>query len=81
MTHACLVVSYAMLWATLQGLGFRVWPALFSFAALFGTLRHLSFVQNPFLTDAFGLMSTSVMLYFLVRGRTLGFGSGLDRHS
>jgi hypothetical protein len=74
-TWACLAASYAGILRLLAGRGIPRSATLLAFLASLAATRNLYLVQNPFGTDAFGLLAMVAMLIFFVEDRPLAFGA------
>ncbi|MDH7480538.1 MAG: hypothetical protein QHH26_01015 [Armatimonadota bacterium] len=72
-TYLCLGTLYFSSLFSLTRLGFAFPIKLASILCLFASTGHLYMYSNPYLTDAFGLMSLSIMLYALFVGNSTLF--------
>lgn len=72
-TYLCLGTLYFSSLLSLTRLGFVFPIKLASILCLFASTGHLYMYSNPYLTDAFGLMSLSIMLYALFVGSSALF--------
>ena len=73
-SYFCLILTYCVGFLILNQLRFDLCTMTVSSCCLFASTGHLLFYQNPYLTDAFGLMCLILMLYFLIRNKTFAFG-------
>lgn len=72
-TYLCLSILYFTSMITLSRLQFSRQVKLISMLCLFASTGHLYLYSNPYLTDAFGMMALSLMLYALIVGNAILF--------
>jgi len=73
-SYLCLILTYCVGFLILDRLRFDLCTMTVSSCCLFASTGHLLFYQNPYLTDAFGLMCLILMLYFLICNKDFAFG-------
>lgn len=72
-SYLSLFASYLVILLTCSRLGLSILQSVFGLLIVFATTWHLYFYANPFLTDAFGLMTVCLLLFAAVDGSFLLF--------
>ncbi len=73
-TWASLLIGYTVLFVFLRRLQIPTTAAVIAMLAVFASTRNLLLIQNPFITDAFSLMTLTLMLSSLAADRPGRFG-------